>query len=335
VLVLGAGGRVTTDVLPALRSLPERYEIQGVFARSRRTLADGVTAVRDFRSLTDEDVAAADLVYIAVSKGAVPAVLKRLAEHSSAHLDVLIDTPVLLFKHLGHAQLLEGFRNAWVAEDCTTLPWLETVVAAREAGLGQLTTVEFDRSAYRYHGFALLKTLFDGSPLRSARKRRLDGGARFELRYRNGSRGVIVEPRDYAAGSWRMSGPGGVLTDARDAGPGEQRLGLTIESGRCTGFRIGDITTALGAEESDLLGAVDASDTVTTRMEELKRVGLRRLLVDVDEGRGAYDLWNGLDDMLLEWALDRAGRYVATPFTSVLRPGVRAVLGSALRVMGR
>ena len=83
-------------------------------------------------------------------------------------------------------------------------------------------------------------------------------------------------------------------------------------------------------DPSAVSGVVNASG-----LEDLKRVGLRRLLVDVADGRGAYDLWNGLDDMLVEWALDKAGRYTATRFTSVLRPGVRTVLGAALRLVSR
>jgi len=335
VLVIGAGERVNTDVLPALRSLPDRYEVLDIFARSRRPLADGVTHTRDFRSLTDEDVLAADLAYIAVSKGAVPEVLKRLAEHSSGHLDVLIDTPVLMFKHLGHARLLEGFRNAWVAEDCSTLPWLDTVSEARDSWLGPLSSVTFDRSAYRYHGFAMLKTLFDGQALKSARKSRVEGGTQFTLHFKNGAQGVLLEPRDYAHGCWRMTGRGGGLTDAHDPSPDEERLELVIDGNRCTGFRIGEIQTALTPEESALLGDVQQGDTVTTRMEDLKRVGLRRLLGNVADGRGAYDLWHGLDDMLVEWALDKAGRYKATRFTSMLHPRARALLGSALRLLGR
>ena len=46
-------------------------------------------------------------------------------------------------------------------------------------------------------------------------------------------------------------------------------------------------------------------------------------------------LWEGLDDMVVEWALDRTGRYAATRFTSVLQPTARAVLGGALRLVGR
>ena len=335
VLVIGAGERVNTDVLPALRSLPDRYEVLDIFARSRRPLAGGVTHTRDFRSLTDEDVLTADLAYIAVSKGAVPEVLKRLAEHPSGHLDVLIDTPVLMFKHLGHARLFEGFRNTWVAEDCSTLPWLDTVKEARARWLGPLSSVTFDRSAYRYHGFAMLKTLFDGEALKTARKRRVDGGAQFTLHFMNGAQGVLLEPRDYVRGCWHMTGRGGGLTDANGVRPGEQRLELVIDGNLCTGFRIGEIQTALTSEESALLGDVEDDDTVTTRMEELKRVGLRRLLVNVADGRGAYDLWNGLDDMLVEWALDKTGRYAATRFTSMLQPSARSFLGSVLRLLGR
>ncbi len=345
VLVIGAGGRVATDVLPCLRSLPDLFEIGDVFTRSRRPVPGtepgtepgaehsvGPQQTRDFRSLTDEDLAAADLVYVAVSKGAVPAVLKRLHEHPCAHLDVLLDTPVFLFKHLGHMQLLQGFHSVGVAEDCTTLPWLETLRAAQ---LGQLTAVTFDRSAYRYHAFALFKTLFDGAALKSARKTRVEAGSRFELRFVGGARGTLIEPRDYSDGSWRMESATGVLTDSVTATDGERRLELLVADGRCVGFRIGEVVTELTSEESQLLGPCTEQDTVTTRMEDLKRVGLRRLLANVAEGRAAYDVWNGLDDMFVEWSLDKAGRYRATAVTSMLRPSARRLVGGALGLVSR
>ncbi len=335
VLVVGAGGRVVTDVLPALRSLPDRYEVAGVFARSRRALEDG-TPTRDFRSLTDEDVAAADLVYVAVSKPATARVLDRLAQHEVGHVDLLVDTPVLAFKHLGHLAAFDAFRAAWVAEDCTTLPWLPLVGSARAAWLGPLREVEFDRSAYRYHGFALLRTLFDGASPRSARRRRIAGGARLELRFAGGRRGTVIEPRDYAAGTWRMTGEGGVLVDRADvAPPGAKVLELVRDGDVGTGFRIDGDVLELTPEESRFLGPVAPADTVTARTEDLKRVGLRRLLVDVAEGRGAYDLWHGLDDMLVEYALDRVGRWRAGPLTSLERPTARKVLGGVLGLVSR
>jgi hypothetical protein len=38
VIVIGAGKRVLQDVLPTLASLPDRFELAGVFARSARTV---------------------------------------------------------------------------------------------------------------------------------------------------------------------------------------------------------------------------------------------------------------------------------------------------------
>ena len=337
VLVLGAGGRVCTDVLPALASLPDHYRVDGVFARSRRALEVGGQTIqtRDFRSLRDEDLAAADLVYVAVSKGAVPAVLQRLAQHPHEHLDLLLDTPVLLFKHFGHAQLLESYRNVWVAEDCVHLPWLEVVERAAADWMGMPTTVDFERSAYRYHGFALLKQLFDGAPVRSARRRRIPGGQRLELQFEGGACGVLVEPRDYATGHWTIRGPGGGITDGPEVGDDLRRLEFVAEDTRALGFQLGGTRHLLRAGEAELLGPLEPGDTPTSRTDDLKRVGLARLLLGVAEGRGAWPLWEGLDDMVIDWSLEKAGRYRATRWTSVKHPTGRALLGGALRMVSK
>ena len=364
VLVVGAGGRVQEDVLPALWALEDRYRVVDVFARSRRPLevAGRSLETRDARTITQDDLDGADLVYVAVSKGAVPGVLRRLAELDRSATDLLLDTPVLLFKHLGALRHLEGWRRVGVAEDCAWLPWLDTLRLAREDWLGPLRHATFDRSAYRYHGFALLKTLFDGATVRSARRRRVEGGQRLELTLSGGRQGVIVEPRDYARGSFELVGEGGVVTDgdAPEAGAGAdaprswgavpavggeappaggtrvERLEFVRDAeGGVTGFRIGAHETALDLREQALLGPVPAGARVTAATDALKRVGLLRLLQGLHEGREAWPLEEGLDDMLVDWSLERAGRYLATPLTSLRTRSGRAVLSRALGAVVR
>jgi hypothetical protein len=339
VLVVGAGKRVLADVLPVLERQRELWEIGGVYARSARevTAGDGSThATRPLDELSAEDLAAARLVFLCVSKPAVPAVLRRLVALGASGTDILIDTPVVLFKHLARARLLLSFRNAWVAEDCSRLPWMDTVRAAAETGtLGELREVVCDRSAWHYHGYAMLKTLLGSDRVVSARRRAADGGtARIEVRLGNGRVGAIVEPRDYAAGGFRFVGSEGALADGRAAQPGDTPIEAVVSDGRCSGFRAGEVETALDADERALLGPMQAGETLSARMEDCKRVGLFRMFRDVAEGRGGYPLTEGLDDMAISWWLEKLGRFRGNALMSVKAPLGRALMNGASRLMG-
>ncbi|MGQ0551723.1 MAG: GMC oxidoreductase [Planctomycetota bacterium] len=433
VLVLGAGRRVQEDVLPTLLWLEDRFVLAGVCARRARSLSIGgrELAVRAFDALDAKTLAGVDLLYCAVTKEAVPGVLARLAELARSgafdprRVDLILDTPVLLLKHLRHARRLRVYRHVWVAEDTATLPWLGlalrafttdgsldnnavrtgassagldnnvvTVDGSADAGaggssapglrgpklgpkpgprpeseagpdLGRLQRVVIDRSAWRYHAVALARVLARGgapvgAPLGApvgtptrllSARRRTAGGARIvELSFAGGLQAEIHEPRDFARGRWALVGERGALVDGEHAEGGagvagvapaqvRARLQLIVEGGRCRGFRLaapgsaGALTAMLSADESELLGPVRPSDTVTTLMPELKRVGLARLLCSVHEGRGAYPLTDGLEDMFVDAIVEKTRRWRDTPLTSLRRGPWRALAGlSRLRV---
>jgi len=341
VAVIGAGKRVATDVLPALCALPGRFEIDGVFARGRHAV---LSAGRTFHSealdaLNAQRLAACDLVYMAVSKDAVPAVLARLAACDLTRTDLLIDTPVLLFKHLAHRRRFAAFRRAWVAEDCAQLPWFDTLAAARAAGLiGAPTRVEFHRSAWRYHALAMFKTLLQDDELRSARKRRADGAGgithRVDLAFVRGGHGVLLEPRDYSRGHFEISDGRIVVTDAPTPPVGALPLLPVLTGHACTGFRLGDVQTALEPVESALLGAWHAGQSVTSRMDDCKRVGLQRMLRTIHEGGDGYALEEALDDMLADYFLEKLGRATPRALFSLKTGSGRALLGGAARLLG-
>jgi choline dehydrogenase-like flavoprotein len=345
VLVVGAGGRVSTDVLPALLSLPGLYGVAGVFARSAHPVETDahIVGARPLRSLTAADLLGVDLIHLAVSKGAVPAALSRLLEHDVSGIDLLIDTPVLLFKHLHHVSRLSAFRHAWVAEDCATLPWLPLVRRAVEQGLiGTPTELVLDRSAYRYHGYALIKALLECTNVVSARcTRDASGGTTHTVRLGNRTTARLVGPRDYGAGHWWLRGTAGTITDrlgGAHPGAGSEpslSLELRVVGEACAGFRLGELDEPLDASERLLLGRVHAGETVTSRMDDLKRVGLARMLRAIHAGRPGYPLLDGLDDMVVDMLCERLGRYRATPLTSMRSAAARGVLGALTRLTSR
>jgi hypothetical protein len=338
-LVVGAGRRVVEDVLPVLDTLAGTVSLTGILARTSRTeeLAGRPRTV----TALDEALAAglhqeADVVYVVVAKGAVPGVLGKLASAGAPSFGLLLETPGLLLKHLGHLRKLSPFPSVIMAEDCVALPWVSLVKrAVAEGPLGPLQEVVLDRSAWRYHGVALLKALLD-APITSARRRSTGGeNARVDLRVRGGGRGLLIEPRDYATGHVVLVGRDGTASDAPERVPGALPLAMEPAADGSVDLVLGPQRETLSPEEAALVGDVAAGDRVTAHMHGLKRVGLRRLLMDRAAGRPGYPLSEGLDDMAVDAVLEKAGRWLATPITSLRSPLARSLAGLALRPLAR
>jgi len=350
VVVLGAGQRVRDTILPALAALPEHFVIDGVFARSEKTIeAQGVAyQTESFENLTAARLDGVDLVDLCVAKHAVPLVLRRLQECGPDRIQLLIETPVLLFKQLGSLSLLDAFAAVHVSEDTSTLPWVETLSAARAAGmLGPPRRLLFDCSAWRYHGLAMTRTLLDCATIRRATRRRDSAQrVRVKLHMVSGSVGEIIEPRDYTSGHWLLhSAPAGgsvraagddvLVTDAAHPLQGALQLQTVVDARRCQGFRIGDVTTRLEPAESTLLGPVAVDDTATFLTDRLKGVGLMRMLRSLHAGNEGYSLELGLDDMLVDYLLEKLGYWRPSPITSLRSSIGRRLLPFALKLVSR
>jgi hypothetical protein len=326
VVVIGSGKRVRDVALPSFLRMEQRFVVRQVWARTaKRIEASGRGFdVAPVEKLTEQDLRGADLVYVAVAKDAVPKVLRRLTELDVRSIDLLIDTPVVRFKHFRHAARCRAFRSASVAEDCVELPWIQVALAA----VGPLYRIELDRSAWAYHGVATAKALLGAWSVKSARRRSLgDGKAERILKLRGGGVARIVEPRDYAVGRVLCVGQGGTLTDRPDAREGELALEVELSGGAVSALRAGTTRIALDADESDLTRGDPDGASVTARMEAMKRVGFLRLLRRLAEGRRGYPVDQGLEDTVVDYCLERLGRYVSTPLTSPGSTIGRSLLG--------
>ncbi len=326
VVVVGSGKRVRDVALPAFLRMEQQFAVRQVWARSAKRLDVSGRGfdVAPIEKLAAQDLRGADLVYVAVAKDAVPEVLRRLTALDVSSTDLLIDTPVVRFKHFRHAARCRAFRSASVAEDCVELPWIQVALAA----VGPIYRVELERSAWAYHGVATAKALLGAKAVKSARRRPLGNGlAERVLKLRGGGVARIVEPRDYALGRIVCAGQGGTLTD-RPA-EGEKHVALEIEraGGAVRALRAGTTRIALDADEADLTRGDPDGATITARMEAMKRVGFLRLLRRLAEGRRGYAIEQGLEDTVVDYWLERLGLYVATPLTSPASPIGRAVLG--------
>jgi len=163
------------------------------------------------------------------------------------------------------------------------------------------------------------------------RVRGKDGVARREIVLQGGVRVEIVEPRDYAVGRIVVEGTRGRITDRLEAEEKGAELVPLLEKGACGGFRAGEIAEHLAPEEAELTRGDATGATITARMESMKRVGFRRLLLAISDGRGSYPIDDGLDDMAVDWFLERFGRWRRTPFTDVRHGLARTLWGVAGR----
>jgi hypothetical protein len=336
-LLIGSGKRVLETALPCFLAAPERWRLAGLFSRTPKDLEhDGRRyPVEGLEALDAQRLAGADLVYLCVAKKAVPAVLARLARLDRSRTDLLIETPVLLFKHLGHLSLLAGWRHVWVSEDNATLPWIEPVETAIQAGLiGELQQLLFIQSAFAYHGVALAKRLSGQRVLRGSRRRLRGEYAQRELRLSGGVGASFLEPRDYGVGRTVWIGSRGVLTDARGRATGQILASVERRGDQAVAFRAGDARRELDAAEQRLIGPPQGGESLSAWMDGGKRVGFLTFLRRIADGQPAYPLAEALDDAIVDYHLDKLGTYLSNPFTHVRSAPGRALLKLITKASG-
>ena len=319
ILVIGSGKRVREAALPVIARAGDDFELDGIVSRKPKSIeSEGAThAVRSLDTLTAERLAGIDLIYMVVSKPAVPLLLRRLNEFDGSRVDLLIETPVMLVRHLGHRERLSPFRNVWVSEDCTTLPCFDVLASFVATGaIGELEHAHFDRSAYAYHGLAMVKTVLGDSRIRRARQRRVAPSTRERtIELENGKRATILDPRDYSKGTMSFRGSSGTVSDQELKTPDSHRLEVETSGPECRGFRIGDVRRELSPEEVELMGEPSPGIGVTAWMDGMKRVGFLALLRRIAAGQGAYPLEQAIEDSVVDYHLEKLHRYRSTPLT--------------------
>lgn len=326
VVLIGAGRRILRHVLPTFAAMSDLYEVEGIYTRT----VEAVESPRELSPMSDlTTLEGVDLVHAAVDKDSIPEVLETLAGLDPERTELLIDTPVLRFRHFQHLKWLERFRAIWVPEDCATLPWIPVVRRAIAAGaIGELKMLHLDRAGYAYHGLATVKTIAGAARVTSGRRVRVGNGLyERRLRLSSGHAAVLVEPRDYLRGHLRLIGSRGVITDTRERAPGDLAIELEHVKGECRAIRVGDfeerlddaeasLTLPVGEEETALAAYLPLDASVIARTGLMKRVGLLRLLRDLYAGHGAYPLSDGIDDMVCDYHLEKFGFWWDTPLTN-------------------
>ena len=312
VLLVGSGNRIRVDVLPVLEALGGFCSVTSVWGKTRKLLASPryIHHVEDFSSITREDVEKADLIYVAVPREIVPSVVESLVSHPCSHATLVLDTPCV---HLGaQQQWYECFKEIHVAEDMVYLPWLETLEeATKDPTVGRVIAIEADRSLYQYHGLAFARRLFSDT-IGKGRIIGFSKGGSLTYWFGKGTKLVIKEPRNYQNGRIYLRCQNSEFSDR----PGKNLTPILLdcEDGLVSGFTIGAVSTRLSTKERELLGPASEDDTVVTRMKDLKRVGLYRLLRKVLQGQATWSLHDGLIDAYLDRKLHKRLKYIRIGF---------------------
>jgi hypothetical protein len=211
--VVGSGRRIRNNFLPALDHLSPRLDVVGLWSPTRAH-AEAAAAPWDIEVAASIEAVlpAVDTVIVSVATPAVRTVLETLAP-AARRLILVVDTPIFGDpRHLPAVALLRRFAKVLVAEDYARYPQWDLVRAAVAGGLvGEPEQVELDHSGYRYHGLALIRSIFGYPFARRLRRRTVDGALHMEFGFGAGRSGRIVEPYDQRCGTTVVRGRTGII----------------------------------------------------------------------------------------------------------------------------
>jgi choline dehydrogenase-like flavoprotein len=290
-VVIGAGRRVREDVVPAIEKLATAH-VAAIYATSKRAVfgLDRAYDVEPLFTLSSESLRAVSHVYVAVPPKQLKSVLQRLTEFDCSRLTLVIDTPALETQEL--TVLYGKFAKVAVAEDSAYLPWIPLL----KNDADPITRIEFDRSGFAYHAVALAKAVVANGGARPGILRSRRSKRRLNVEFSNGTSAVVNGARDYDRGTLRFHSAGGSVVGSHVDAGNEAVIQPLVEANRCVGFRKGAQSIMLTETESQLAGSFSPDDTIVSRMLDLKRVGLSRLLSDLVAGRKTYTLSEGVED---------------------------------------
>ena len=291
-VIIGAGRRVREDVLPAVERLNGRAYVSGIYATSKSAVVglDDIYDVEPLSRLNTEALASSQFIYVAVPPKKLTSILSRLTEFNCSDKTLVVDTPTLRNKELD--ALYSKFLKVAVAEDSAYLPWIKLLTNK----YAPIERVEFDRSAYAYHAVALAKTILANGGARPVVKKSVGNKRTTTFHFDNGRTTKLIGPRDYKSGTMRFVASDGTIIDTKLRSDSDTVICPTIEEFRCIGFQQGANFIALSPQETDLAGSFAPDDTIVSRMLDIKRVGLMRLLSDLLSGGDGYTLAEGVDD---------------------------------------
>jgi predicted dehydrogenase len=242
VLVVGAGKRVEETAMPALMCLEGSVEIAGVWARRSRKLKlyGGEFTVQTETGPEAYDLSQIDTIVVAVTRSQVPAVLRSLLKFDTAHIAVMLDTPVMDVGHLGATRMFKRFARVVCSEDSIALPPVATARHLIEQGtIGRLRSVHLFHSGWRNHALASIRSLAGmRSPSRITVRQWNQKWSETHFRFPGGIRASVVQPHIHGNGRLLVAGEKGVIVDYATDRSEATEIGYLVEDGIYRGVTV-------------------------------------------------------------------------------------------------
>ena len=290
-LIVGAGRRVREDVVPTIENLPGSH-VAGIYSTSKHALygLNDVYEVAPLSELNEDAISGQKYLYVAVPPGQLKQVLELLTRFDCADKVLIVDTPAILETDL--KALYSKFAKVVVAEDCAYLPWIPLL----KNSYAPVERIEFNRSGFAYHAVALGRAIAANGGARPLIKSSRTRRDRTTVEFSNGISMAIVGQRDYRKGTMRFVAADDTVVASHPFLDTEVVIQPVVENGRCIAFRQGPNSVSLSDEEVILAGSFSSEDSIVSRMLDIKRVGLHRLLSELLDGGDAYTLSEGVSD---------------------------------------
>lgn len=216
-LLIGSGGYIQQTVLPALMVLAQQFSVKGLINKSGATptaITQMIPTLRASADLASIDFASIDIIFVCIPHLSVPALLNKMSGLSLSHITLIVCTPVLGIKDGHYRSRFKSFKQTLAFENAFCLP--PVVLAKRlidEGKIGKLKKVYLNHSGYRYHGMALIRSLYNGAY--PSYGRTLSFGQYFEysLKFPGGRHATMLQPKDHAAGYFMLAGSKGIISD--------------------------------------------------------------------------------------------------------------------------
>ena len=310
-LVVGCGKRVIDFALPAIESLD--VELCGIYARSEREICfrRGKYLVKPLNALRHQGPAF-DVLYLAVPHDSVSACLSILRARQIRARHIVLETPIPGWNGQKLKRLCEGhFEHIWTGEDCAFNP-LFTVVrdCIETSSIGYVIGAFSFLSAFKHHGIATFRCIFDAEHINSAKTLARFGNSKLvKASYSNRRTAVYLEPRYYPSGKFIFYASLGELSDFDRSARNRSNINLIRTSGVVSGIEAGDCRDAFSEWEMELFKRHSEGTSIGSNMHALKAVGVHRMFQHVFVSGQGYSFKKGLEDAFSSACIERFGFY--------------------------
>ncbi len=289
IVIIGAGRRVREDALPVFETLIKNQDAISVYAKNESGIFGWCKPriVKPLNELSHIDLSKIKLIYVAVPVHEAKYVSKFLKKNIPENIKIIWDTPISnnVFYAL---DILKKFK-IYVAEDSSYLPWLKLLENLKGKNLNQIL---IDRGGYKYHATAIAREIYKKINKTDHLQKKGISKSKNKLSYKinDKTKVLIKSPRSYDEGSIKLYFDDNSEIILGGNGRESNIQVIRNKKGHCSGFSFGQNIHNLSKIETELIGVANFKDDIVTMMLRIKRVGLRRLILDVFKNNSKLEI---------------------------------------------